>query len=148
MDKKNSSLFLFFLLVLPITLIPNLSYSQQEKTYGLAVLTLKGNGISEVEAIALSDMLSSSVARKIIEESEKTKDSYILLERSQMDKILEQFDIQNLGCTELSCAVEFGKMLNVERIIIGSVSLVGSTYLVIARIVDVVLPCHLESGGH
>ncbi|GAG13551.1 unnamed protein product [marine sediment metagenome] len=28
-------------------------------------------------------------------------------------------------------------MLNVERIVIGSVSLVGSTYMVIARMVDI-----------
>ena len=82
-------------------------------------------------------MLRSSIAKIIIEKSEKTKDSYKLLERSQMDKIFEQFEIQNIGCTDISCAVEFGKILNVERIIIGSMSLVGSTYLVIARIVDV-----------
>ncbi len=54
-----------------------------------------------------------------------------------MDKILEQFQIQDMGCTDLACAVEYGKMLSVDRIIIGSVSLVGSTYIVIARIVDV-----------
>ena len=54
-----------------------------------------------------------------------------------MDKIFEQFEIQNTGCTDVSCAIELGKMLNVERIIIGSVGLVGETYSIQARIVDI-----------
>ena len=54
-----------------------------------------------------------------------------------MDKIFEQFEIQDIGCTDVSCAIEFGKMLNVEKIIIGSVGLVGGTYSISARIVDI-----------
>ena len=54
-----------------------------------------------------------------------------------MDKILEEFDYQNTGCTDEECAVELGKMLNAERIVIGSVGLVGQTYTINARIVDI-----------
>ena len=71
----------------------------------------------------------------------KTGTNYTVVERSQMDKIFEQFEIQNTGCTDITCAVEFGKMLSVERIIIGSIGLVGQTYSISTRIVDV------ESGG-
>ena len=128
------SVFLIYVGFMPRTL----SWAQDtKKIYGLAVLDLQAINISELEAKALSDMLRSSIARTITGEKGKTKDSYRLLERSQMDKIFEQFEVQNFGCTDISCAVEYGKMLNVERIVIGSVSLVGSTYLVIARIVDV-----------
>ena len=63
--------------------------------------------------------------------------NYTVVERSQMDKIFDQFDIQNTGCTDVSCAVEFGKILSAERIVIGSVGLVGKTYSITTRIVDV-----------
>ena len=131
------SLSFIFMLVLTSLIVSKQYFAQTDKTYGLAVLDLQSIGISELEARALSEMLRSSIANIIVEESKKGKFQYNLLERSQMDKILEQFEIQDLGCTDLSCAVKFGKMLNVERIIIGSVSIIGSTYLVIARIVDV-----------
>ncbi|HDY89469.1 MAG TPA: PEGA domain-containing protein, partial [bacterium] len=137
MNNVLKFVLLFLLYCFSLFLTPKVSSAQTEKTYGLAVLDLQAIGISEIEAKALSDMLRSSITRIIIEKSDKTTDSYELIERSQMDKIFEQFEIQNTGCTDLSCAVEFGKMLNVERIVIGSVSLVGSTYMVIARIVDV-----------
>ena len=110
---------------------------ESKKEYGLAVLDLQANSVSESEALALSEMLRSSITQTINEKSEKLQALYNLIERSQMDKIFEQFDIQNTGCTDMECAIEFGKMLNADRIIIGSVSLVGSTYMVIARIVDV-----------
>jgi hypothetical protein len=54
-----------------------------------------------------------------------------------MDKIFEQFKVQDSGCTDEKCAVEFGKMLSVQRIMISSVGLVGQTYTVQVRLVDV-----------
>ena len=135
--KKARILFsLFALLILMEFIQPQSSYAQG-RDYGLAVLDLQANNIAESEALALSDMLRSSIVNIINKKSDQLTDSYNLIERSQMDKIFEQFDIQNIGCTDMSCAVEFGKMLNVDRIIIGSVSLLGSTYVVIARIVDI-----------
>ncbi len=136
MYKFGNKLFLCVFLILIEVILPQSSYAQ-ESDYGLAVLDLQSNNIAESEALALSDMLRSSIVNIINKKSDQLTDSYDLIERSQMDKILDQFDIQNTGCTDLSCAVEFGKMLNADRIIIGSVSLVGSTYMVIARIVDI-----------
>ena len=65
------------------------------------------------------------------------KDRYLVVEQTQVDKILEQFEIQNIGCVSDSCAIEFGKMLQVDRIVIGQVGRVGNTYSVSARIIDV-----------
>lgn len=115
---------------------PKVSYSQSNKNYNIAVLDLQAIGIPETEAKALSEMLRSGISQ-VINESDTTKVVYKLVERSQMDKIFDEFKIQSTGCTDVSCAIEFGKMLSVERIVIGSVSLVGETYIVIVRIVDV-----------
>ena len=135
--RHNFTKLRYFLFTALLMFIPLIAHSETERTLGIAVLDLQANGISPVEATALSDMLRSSITKTILEQKAKIKDSYALIERSQMDKILEQFDLQNKGCTDISCAVEFGKLLSADRIIIGSVSLVGSTYMVIARIVDV-----------
>jgi len=65
------------------------------------------------------------------------KDRYEVIERQDMDKIFEQFDIQNTGCVSDSCAIEFGKMLQADRILQGTIGKVGNTYSVSARILDV-----------
>ncbi len=41
------------------------------------------------------------------------------------------------GCTDVACAVEIGRMLNVELIVVGNVDKVGSIYSVNIRLVDV-----------
>ena len=110
--------------------------SENGKRYTLAVLDLKANGVSEVEAIGLSDKLRSHISR-LIQNSVQIKDRYELIERTQMGKIFDQFEIQNTGCVSDSCAIEFGKMLQANRIVIGTVSLIGQTYSIIARIVDI-----------
>ncbi len=113
------------------------SSAQSEKPGGLAVMHLKGMGISEIEAETLTETLHSSVSQLLANPSAPLKEKYSLLERAQMDKILEQFNVQNSGCVDDSCAVQFGRMLAVQRIIVGSIGLVGETYMISGRMVDV-----------
>ena len=133
------SIILSVLLFLMGVFQPRLSCAQEKNEYTIAVLDLNANGISQTEAKSLSNSLHVQLTRTVTSEEfiKKSGISYTVVERSQMDKIFEQFDIQNTGCTDVSCAVEFGKMLSVERIIIGSVGLVGRTYTINISIVDV-----------
>jgi len=130
---------LSFLLAFTGFIPPRLSFAQDRNEYTIAVLDLEASGISESEARTLSNSMRIQVMRVISSEDFKKSSDvrYTVVERSQMDKIFEQFEIQDTGCTDLSCAVEFGKMLNVERIIIGSIGLVGETYTINISIVDV-----------
>lgn len=139
MLQKGCSMVLSALLILLGIIQPPLSFAQERNEYTIAVLDLNADGISESEARTLSANLRGQVIEIVSSEAfrEATGVQYTVIERSQMDKIFEQFDIQNIGCTDLSCAVEFGKMLSTERIIIGSIGLVGKTYSIQARIVDV-----------
>ena len=139
MFKKTLTLLLAFLIA-HMGFYSSGSYCAQDiEEYNIAVLDLNAEGISEAEARSLSSSLRVQITRTIISEEFKRKSGiiYTVVERSQMDKIFDQFEIQNTGCTDLSCAVEFGKMLSVERIIIGSIGLVGRTYTINTRIVDV-----------
>lgn len=111
-----------------------------KKRYTLAVINLDAKGVSQVEAEVLSEKLRSHLLQVVASPQYaimKDKDQYELVERTQMDKIFDQFNVQNTGCVSDSCAVELGKMLQADRILIGQVGLVGKTYSVSARIVDV-----------
>lgn len=137
------------LVALFLTWFPPIILSQQS-SHTIAVLDLDSNGVSLEEARSLSNELRTYInqlvqSREFIQHSDA---SYTVLERSQMDKILDQFNIQNTGCTDISCAVEFGKMLNVEGIIIGSVGLVGQTYTLNISMVDIESSVTLKSASY
>lgn len=139
MSRKIICVILVFLF--DLTLIPpstDLS-AQDRKSYTIAVLNLDAKGISQSEAEYLSEYMRGQVTRLVSSEDfrKETGIDYTVVEQAQMDKIFEQFEIQNTGCVDVSCAIEFGKILSVERILIGSAGLVGQTYSIAARIVDV-----------
>ena len=135
MMKRTLSVLLSILLALSGMAAPQRAVSQETVARTLAILDLQATGVSEVEAKTLSGSLRVQITRLVAAQDEKT--DYTIIDRSQMDKIFEQFDIQNTGCTDLSCAIEFGKMLDAQRIVIGTVGLVGGTYTISASIVDV-----------
>ena len=139
MFKKLLSLLLSVLLMILGFIQPQISCAQEKEIYNLAVLNLDPKGIPEAEAAFLSESMRAQVTRVVASEKfKKTNDvQYKVIERSQMEKILDQFNFQSTGCTDVECAIELGKMLNAERIIIGSVGLVGNTYSITARMVDV-----------
>ena len=139
MFKKMLSLLLSVLLM-SIGFIPlQISFAQEKEIYTLAVLNLDPKGIPETEAEYLSESMRAQVTRVVASEEFKktTNVLYKIIERSQMEKILDQFEFQSTGCTDVECAIEIGKMFNAERIIIGSIGLVGNTYSITARMVDV-----------
>ena len=139
MIRAFISVILSFLLAFTGFIPPQTSYSQDINKYTIAVLDLNAQGISQTEADYLAEYMRGQVTRLVnsAEYKERTEIEYTVVERSQMDKIFDQFEIQNTGCIDISCAIEFGKMLSVERIVIGSIGLIGQTYSISTRIVDV-----------
>ena len=51
-----------------------------------------------------------------------------VMERGQMDKILQEQAFQMTGCVTKECMVEAGQLLGVGKIVIGTLGLVGRTY--------------------
>ena len=139
MFKKIVSFYLSLLLALTGFIPSQASWAQERKSYTLAVLNLDAKGVSLTEAEVISERLRSRVSQTLRSDKYRgsDRDQYMVIERTQMDRIFEQFEVQNTGCVTDSCAVVFGKMLGVERIVIGSIGLVGNTYSVSTRIVDV-----------
>ncbi len=114
MKKPLAIMLLFF----------SLAYSQPS----IAVVEFEGKGISQTEASALTDRFSSELF---------TLGTFRLIERDQMEDILEEQGFQQTGCVTAECAVEVGMMVGAEQIITGSISRVGNVISVSSKIVNV-----------
>ena len=93
----------------------------------MAVLEFEGKGISQVEASALTDRLNNEIYKL---------GKYTLVERNQIEEILQEQGFQQSGCTSAECVVEVGRLLGAEKMVVGSISRVGDVFSVSARIVD------------
>jgi TolB-like protein len=94
----------------------------------IAVIDFEGNDISPSEARALTDRLRGELVGS---------GRFTIIERGKMEEILKEQAFQQTGCVSSECAVEVGKLLSVENIIIGSISRVGSINSVTAKVVSV-----------
>ena len=110
--------------LLSILILISFSFTEEY----LAVMTLEPMNITEAEANILSERLTS----KLI-----SLKKYVVIERANIEKVLKEQKFQYSGCTNTKCAVEIGKMLNSNYIVIGNVSKLGSTYSIDCRIIDV-----------
>jgi TolB-like protein len=76
----------------------------------------------------VTDLLSSSLV---------TLKKFEVLDRENLHKVLKEQALQNSGCTEQACAVKLGNILNVQRLVVGSISKLGQQYLVTVNFVDI-----------
>ena len=71
--------------------------------------------------------------RNVLVQNEKLK----ILDRSVMEVILREQNLQMSGCTSAECAVKLGRILAAKIMIIGSVTKLGKTYYINIKGVDV-----------
>ncbi len=110
-----------------ITLNDSLPLIQSGPPRPLAVLYFGYNNVEESVARSATIML----------ENRLFKSPYVrLLERNQIDKILSELDLQQSGLT-VSKAIEIGKLIEAELIILGSVDKLDNELHITARLVDV-----------
>ena len=110
----------------------------------LIFLSLSTSSFADRIPIAILDLdakgVETSVAGVVTEsvryEFGKQKD-FDLVAREKMDQLAREKAIQLSGCTDISCAVQIGKTLNVKKMVVGSVGKLGQKYLVFLRVVDV-----------
>jgi TolB-like protein len=106
------------------------SFAQQPPPakFHIAILNLEGRGISESEAATLSDQLRGHLVNL---------NAFIVLERGTMEEILQEQGLQQSGCTVTECAVRVGRVLNVQKIVAGSIGKIGKTYAINISMIDV-----------
>ena len=94
----------------------------------LAVLDLRVQGLEASAGAILTEWLQGALVA--------TK-AFNVVERGQVRKILDEADFQRSDCTESGCAVKAGRILNVRKVVIGSVGKLGRAYVATSRLVDV-----------
>ena len=60
-----------------------------------------------------------------------------VVERNNIESIVEEFEFQRTSMTEESTAVEIGKLANAELIVTGAVTFVGESYYLNIKLIDV-----------
>ena len=93
--------------------------------------------VNDLKAISISRSENAIISERVRSELINTG-KYRVMERSQMDMILQEQGFQQSGaCSDASCLVEVGQMLAVNQIITGSVGLIGDMYTITLKSVDV-----------
>ena len=96
----------------------------------VAVIEMDPIGLTEEEGRILTQRLTSEIINANV---------YSVVERTNLEKILEEQKFQQSGCTDSECAVEIGQLVNAHYIVIGTASKFGSTYTIDVRMIDVAL---------
>lgn len=127
----KKTLFLFFALVffqMIINQYPLEAQTEFSQKLQVAVLYFEGRGISKDVSNILTDRFRSELVNT---------EKFVVLERSKVNEILSEIGLQYSGCTTLECAVKVGEILNVQKMIAGSIGKIGQTYTVDILFIDV-----------
>ena len=84
--------------------------TSQQKKQSLAVLEFNGNGIYSI------DLCISSVFREEFSKME----NFSVIKRSAMNAVFEEAVYPWMDCHDINCAVEIGKILAVQKIVLGT----------------------------
>jgi len=110
-----------------LTVLIGLCLAQNNMTT-VAVIDFEAQGISDVEATILANRFRSELVNT---------NTFRVIERGQMESVLQEVGFQQTGCTSSDCMIEIGKILNVNKMIGGSIGKLGNVYTVDLRMIDV-----------
>ena len=117
----------FFLSLLVILSLSAIHLQAQQKSR-IAVLPFTGVEVPAHEARVVTSLFETAMVKTGM---------YSVIEQNQITDILEAQAFSLSGCTDDACAVEVGKLLAAELIVLGELSKVGGRYIANAKIVDV-----------
>jgi Curli production assembly/transport component CsgG len=102
---------------------------EESKVPLVAIMPLTGNGVDEATSASVTEALSDELMKT---------GRIRVMERSQMEKILKEQGFQQSGaCDGSGCAVEVGKLLSINRMVVGTLGKLGSAWTFSVRGVDV-----------
>ncbi|MBI4979545.1 MAG: PEGA domain-containing protein [Spirochaetes bacterium] len=107
--------------------LPALVFGADKKTRA-GVLDFTPKGVSAIEASAVSDLFRNELV---------ASGKFDVLDRNNMDSVLKEQAFQQTGCTETACAVQIGKVLNMEYMLYGIVLKMGSSFYVTVEMIKV-----------
>jgi TolB-like protein len=118
---------LFFSACLSL-IIHNLAFILASERLNIAVAEFEARNVSQMDAVSISDFLRTELVKSEV---------FNVIDRNNMQRILVEQRFQQTGCTTQECAVKMGQVLNVQRIIIGTLLKFGAKWYVNADMIDV-----------
>ena len=94
----------------------------------VAVPGLKGTNVSQSVV---------SACRSLVETALIKTQRFSVLSYTDIEKILAAQEFSLSDCTDEACAVEIGKLLAAEQIVVGEISGIGEKFILNLRLVDV-----------
>ncbi|HMA62613.1 MAG TPA: PEGA domain-containing protein [bacterium] len=118
------------LVMLILLCLNSLLYSQavDSSQIAVAILNFDANGVSQSEAKAISDRFRTELFQV---------GKYRVMERQEMERILDEMSFQLSGSTSSQNAVKAGRLVGVQKIVAGSVSKIDNFYSINTRLIDV-----------
>ncbi len=92
--------------------------------------------VLDFESIGSEEYLGKAVAEIIRTELVGTR-NYRVVERSQINRAVEEQELRMSGMIDDQSAVEIGKLLGADLIVVGSVVRIGNAYTINSRMIDV-----------
>jgi CubicO group peptidase (beta-lactamase class C family)/TolB-like protein len=94
----------------------------------VAIMELEGSGMSKIEARNVTERFSYELSQ--------TR-KFNIIERQQLDLILDEQKTQLSGCVADECAVQIGELVGAKYVIAGSVTKTFGLYGIAVRLIDV-----------
>lgn len=94
----------------------------------VSVVPFTPEGVSRQEATTLTRLFEQKLVKT---------GAFVVVEQSERDQVLKARGDSLSDCTDEGCAVEIGKLLTADSIIIGTASKVGTEFYVTVKLVDV-----------
>lgn len=115
------------LLLVTLCLLPaSLLYSQNNPR--IAVIPLNAIGVSAEESQVMTELFETGLVNT---------ESFHVIEQNRVNEIVEAQKYSLSGCTDEECAIELGRLIAADNIVLGTFSSVGGKYIINAKIIDV-----------
>jgi TolB-like protein len=125
-----TTMFVLLVAILIVTQATAAQNPPQQKRLNVAVLDFDARtGLTRAEAASLSDIFSGELVSTGV---------FTVVDRNRLKTILEEQGLQQSeACSQIECAVEVGKILNVSRMFAGTIGKVGRIFTITVQMIDV-----------
>jgi len=123
MKKKAVRIILLFLI-----LTPGFLAAQEKEKPLITVLPFSAVEVSRSVSLIISQLFETNLVNT---------GAFEVLSQNERDQILAAQSDSLQGCSDEACAIEIGRLLSAEQLIMGTVAALGTKYIITAKIIDV-----------
>ncbi|MBI4977247.1 MAG: hypothetical protein HZC28_07175 [Spirochaetes bacterium] len=102
--------------------------SSVQKNPHVGIIEFEGKGMPAADIAGLTDLVRIHLVNAKY---------FVVLDRNNMDKILKEQEFQQTGCTEASCAVQIGKLLSMQYMVVGKLSRIQNMFVLTVSLLNV-----------